>query len=113
MFKAKGKLYRIGYLHVGKIIGNTEHPVLFHEDQDHHYVNLYIEDGEIRDVEGNIIKIEDNYVMVFVKTIDKITTDQTEAEQPKPESTEEVQHSIRGSLKRRYDMWSRRGSGTA
>ena len=50
---------------------------------------------------------------VLVKTIDKITTDQTEAEQPKPESTEEVQHSIRGSLKRRYDMWSRRGSGTA
>lgn len=61
---AKGMMYRIVNLHVGKIIGNTEHPVLFHEHEEQHYANLYIEDGEIRDIEGNII--QDKTVVEFI-----------------------------------------------
>lgn len=54
--KPKGQLYRIGYLHVGKRSGDNEYPVLFHEQQDHHFIHLYLKDGEPRDVEGNIIQ---------------------------------------------------------
>jgi len=59
----KSRLYRIAYLHVGKIINGSEIPVLFHEDVDQHYVYLPIVDGEVRDIEGNII--QDKTVVEF------------------------------------------------
>lgn len=59
----RGNLYAIAYLHVGKIVGNSEQPVLFHEDTDHHNAFLTIVDGNIRDIEGNII--QDKTVVEF------------------------------------------------
>lgn len=60
----KGKMYIVTELHVGKIQGNVEYPALFQEDQDHHYANIYLENGEPRDIEGNII--QDKTVVEFI-----------------------------------------------
>jgi hypothetical protein len=54
--KVKDQIYRILYLHVGKSKGNAEYPVLFQEEQDHHFAHVYLTDGEARDHEGNIIQ---------------------------------------------------------
>lgn len=67
---AKGMMYRIVNLHVGKIIGNTEHPVLFHEHDEQHFANIYLTDGEIRDIEGNII--QDKTVVEFIYNNDPL-----------------------------------------
>ena len=63
-FKAKGKKYRVVNLHVGKMVGNTEFPVLFHEHEEQHFANIYITDNECRDMEGAII--QDKTVVEFV-----------------------------------------------
>lgn len=52
----KDQIYRILYLYVGKIKGMSEYPVLFHEDRDLHYAHVYLQDGEPRDIEGNILQ---------------------------------------------------------
>ena len=70
IYKPKGKMYRIAYLHVGKIQGNIEYPVLFQEEHDHHFAYIYIEDGEARDTEGNII--QDKTVVEFTYTNDPL-----------------------------------------
>jgi hypothetical protein len=59
----KGKIYQICNLHVGKKIGNVERPTLFQKDKERHIVHLYLQDGHVRDMEGNII--EDNTVVEF------------------------------------------------
>jgi SAM-dependent methyltransferase len=62
--KAKGQMYRVVNLHVGKMTGNTEYPVLFHEREEQHFANLYIVDNEVRDMEGDII--QDKTVVEFI-----------------------------------------------
>ena len=49
-------LYRICNLYVGKIIDKVEHPVLFQQDSNNYIAYLDIIDGDIRDIEGNIIQ---------------------------------------------------------
>jgi hypothetical protein len=57
------KVYRIGYLHVGQVVGGKERPVLFQKESNGFVCHLFVKDGEIRDVEGNVIK--DNTVVEF------------------------------------------------
>ena len=54
-FYDKGKNYAIAYLHVGKVIGSEEHPVLFQEDRDNHKAFIFIQDGHPRDNNNDII----------------------------------------------------------
>ena len=49
-------MYRICNLYVGKIIDKVEHPVLFQQENGNNIAYLNIVDGDIRDIEGNIIQ---------------------------------------------------------
>jgi 2-polyprenyl-3-methyl-5-hydroxy-6-metoxy-1,4-benzoquinol methylase len=51
----RNKPYRICKLHVGKRINNKETPVLFNEANDGYWAYLFVENGEVRDEEGNIV----------------------------------------------------------
>ena len=62
-YKATNKVYRICNLHVGSIKTGKEEPVLFQKDQALYKAYLYLQDGEVRDIEGNII--QDNTVVEF------------------------------------------------
>jgi SAM-dependent methyltransferase len=62
-FKVKGSVYRILNLHVGKIDGGKEYPVLFQKEKDNYIANLFLSNGEARDIEGNII--QDKTVVEF------------------------------------------------
>jgi SAM-dependent methyltransferase len=62
-FKNKASLYRILNLYVGKMEGGKEYPILFQKENNNYIANLYIQDGEARDVEGNVI--QDNTVVEF------------------------------------------------
>ena len=62
-FKVKGSIYRILNLHVGKIEGGKEYPVLFQKEKDNYIANIFVSNGEARDVEGNII--QDKTVVEF------------------------------------------------
>lgn len=55
--------YRILKLHVGRIINKKEYPILFQENMNNHLAYIYIRDGHIRDIEGNII--QDKTVVEF------------------------------------------------
>lgn len=57
----QGKPYRIANLHVGKSIRNGERPVLFQPNKELHTAHLFLQDGEVRDEENNII--QDNTVV--------------------------------------------------
>lgn len=59
----KGKPYKIAHLHVGKKGGDNEYPVLFRSHEDLHIAYIFLEDGEVRDIEGNIL--EDKTVVEF------------------------------------------------
>jgi SAM-dependent methyltransferase len=59
----RNKPYRICKLHVGKKINNIETPVLFNEQSDGYWAYLFLEDGEVRDEDGNIVT--DNTVVEF------------------------------------------------
>lgn len=60
----KDRIYRICYLCVGrKTKEGTEIPVYFNEDKKLHIALLFLQDGVIRDKEGNII--QDNTVVEF------------------------------------------------
>jgi SAM-dependent methyltransferase len=52
---SKNKPYKIAKLHVGMTIGKVEKPVLFKENESLCYAHLYLDRGEVRDIEGNII----------------------------------------------------------
>jgi SAM-dependent methyltransferase len=62
-FKVKGSIYRILNLHVGKIDNGKEYPVLFQKEKDNYVSNIFVVDGEARDIEGNII--QDKTVVEF------------------------------------------------
>lgn len=57
------KPYRIIYLHCGRINHNKEQPVLFQEKEGRHLAYIYLKDGVMRDIEGNII--QDKTVVEF------------------------------------------------
>lgn len=59
----RGKIYQICNLYVGKMIGNIEKPVLFQKEKENYIVHLYLQNGAVRDIHGNII--EDNTVVEF------------------------------------------------
>ncbi len=62
-FKVKGSIYRILNLHVGKIEGGKEFPILFQKEKDNYIANIFLSNGEARDIEGNII--QDRTVVEF------------------------------------------------
>jgi SAM-dependent methyltransferase len=59
----RNKPYRICKLHIGKKLNNKETPVLFNEDSEGYWAYLFLEDGEVRDEDGNIVT--DNTVVEF------------------------------------------------
>lgn len=62
-YKIGNKIYRICNLYVGSSKKGTEEPVLFGKDNNLYLAYLYLEDGEVRDIEGNIL--QDNTVVEF------------------------------------------------
>ena len=63
-YRSLNKVYRICNLQVGSMKTGNEQPVLFDKDNNLYLAYLYLQDGEVRDVEGNII--QDNTVVEFV-----------------------------------------------
>ncbi len=59
--KLENKVYRICYLHVGMSQGKVEKPILFQPENGNHIAHFFLQDGEVRDIEGNII--QDNTVI--------------------------------------------------
>lgn len=51
----RNKPYRICKLHVGKRVNNKETPVLFNEANETYWAYLFVENGEVRDEEDNIV----------------------------------------------------------
>lgn len=51
----RNKPYRICKLYVGQRNKGMEVPVLFKEEQDLHIANLFLDNGEVRDLDGNIL----------------------------------------------------------
>lgn len=51
----RNKPYRICRLHVGQQNKGSEVPILFKEDQELYLAYMYLIDGEVRDIDGNII----------------------------------------------------------
>jgi SAM-dependent methyltransferase len=62
-YRMGDKLYRICNLYVGSKKTGIEQPVLFGKDNNLYLAYLYLQDGEVRDIEGNII--QDNTVVEF------------------------------------------------
>ena len=62
-FKVKGSIYKVLNLHVGKIDNGKEYPVLFQRENNNYIANIFITNGEARDIEGNII--QDRTVVEF------------------------------------------------
>lgn len=58
-----GKPYKIVHLYVGRTVRNIEQPMPFQQENNKDIAYLFLEDGEIRDIEGNII--QDNSVVEF------------------------------------------------
>jgi len=63
-YRSLNKLYRICNLQVGSMKTGNEQPVLFEKENGLYVAYLYLQDGEVRDIEGNII--QDNTVVEFV-----------------------------------------------
>jgi SAM-dependent methyltransferase len=61
--KVKNKPYRICYLYNGKKTREGEVPVFFNEDKKLYIAHLFLEDGNVKDMNGNII--QDNTVVEF------------------------------------------------
>lgn len=57
------KLYRICQLYVGKFIQGSEKPVLFQRDTNNYLAYLYVEDGDVRDLDKKVI--QDKTVVEF------------------------------------------------
>jgi len=64
----KGKPYKICHLYVGKMGRNGEQPVLFQKESGKYKAHLFLENGEARDIEGNII--QDGTVVEFAYAMD-------------------------------------------
>jgi len=63
-YKANDKLYRICNLYVGSTKTGVEEPTLFGRENNLYLAYLYLNDGEIRDLDGNLI--QDNTVVEFI-----------------------------------------------
>ena len=61
----KNKPYRIAHLYVGKMVRGSEKPVLFQpeDDMNKYVAHLFLENGQVRDIEGNLI--QDDTVVEF------------------------------------------------
>jgi hypothetical protein len=70
----KWKSYRICYLHVGRTIQGEEKPVLFLKDEKKHVAHLFLENDNVRDIEGNII--HDKTVVEFYYNHDPETPEE-------------------------------------
>ena len=57
-YKVGNKIYRIMNLYVGSSKTGVEQPVLFDRDNGLYLAYLYLQDGEVRDKQGNIIQDE-------------------------------------------------------
>lgn len=64
---SKNQPYYICYLYVGKKLREGEQPVPFKNDESKYIINLYLKDGEVRDLKGNII--QDRTVVEFYYNI--------------------------------------------
>jgi SAM-dependent methyltransferase len=62
------KVYRILKLFVGKSDGGREYPVLFQKDNGNYIAKLYVDKGEVRDIEGKMI--QDKTVVEFAYNSD-------------------------------------------
>lgn len=51
----RNKLYQICKLHVGRTVGSIESPIPFREHENLHLAYLFVEEGEPRDMYGNVI----------------------------------------------------------
>jgi len=60
---SKDKPYKIAQLFVGKVIKDIEEPVHFQPQYDRHLAYLFLDNGEVRDLEGKII--QDRTVVEF------------------------------------------------
>lgn len=67
----RNKPYKIINLMVGRVIRGKEQPVLFQEEQGKYNAHLYIVDGDIRDIEGDIV--QDKTVVEFYYNNDQTT----------------------------------------
>jgi len=70
---SKDKPYRVAFLYVGKRLKTAEQPVLFQEENNRHAAYLFLDNGQIRDEEGEII--QDNTVVEFTYSIDPAVPD--------------------------------------
>jgi SAM-dependent methyltransferase len=61
--KTGGKVYKIANLYVGKVKNGIEYPVLFHKDKLGYLAHLFVDDKQVRDIEGNVI--QDKTVVEF------------------------------------------------
>jgi len=57
------KPYKICNLHVGNTFRGEEKPVLFRQEEEGYHAHIYLRDGDVRDIEGNII--QDKTVVEF------------------------------------------------
>jgi hypothetical protein len=62
-YRVGDKVYRICNLYVGSTKSGIEQPVLFNRENNLFLAYLYLQDGEVRDVEGNIL--QDGTVVEF------------------------------------------------
>lgn len=70
----KWKPYRICYLYVGFSLRGEEKPILFLREENKHAAYLYLNDGDIRDVEGNVV--QDKTVVEFYYNHDPDTPEE-------------------------------------
>tara|TARA_Y100000768_G_scaffold198226_1_gene148995 strand:- start:8462 stop:11449 length:2988 start_codon:yes stop_codon:yes gene_type:complete len=54
--KEINKLYKLGNLYVGSINNKIEEPILFRENEDLHICKIELQDGLMKDIEGNVIQ---------------------------------------------------------
>jgi SAM-dependent methyltransferase len=59
----RGKTYQIAYLHVGKFFGKEEKPILFQRKENKYMAYLFLQNGQVRDLSGEII--QDSTVVEF------------------------------------------------
>ena len=52
----RGRPYRVCYLHVGRQTRNGEQPVLFQKETGKYFAYMFLQDGEVRDLDGKLIK---------------------------------------------------------
>jgi hypothetical protein len=53
--RIRNQTYKICQLHVGQQIGKNQTPILFREQDDLHEAYLLLKDGEVRDIDGNML----------------------------------------------------------